>query len=252
MPLLIIAPLVAMSHYEHVLNGRFGRLLAPKAGGGFLDVFRAADFSKRATAIVDRWEQRTAPADALTCPQGGVAMLVAEARRLIALPLPTECTDTSTTEAERAFAGSLPGANVTTFCDGVTDLLYAARSRFASVKTGTVDVDEDDGTQNWDSTVGPPNATCSIWQKKGDGTYARCTLFDAKSDDAGAEAAYKNAVQNVRACVTSAWTFTESADDTQTIKRAFRGEASSKGRELHVDWFRYSSSGRSLVSITIE
>jgi hypothetical protein len=57
-PFAIVPALVAMSHYEHLLNRRLGRLFVPSAGMSFLDLYQASNWTVRATGLIALWEMR--------------------------------------------------------------------------------------------------------------------------------------------------------------------------------------------------
>jgi hypothetical protein len=192
LPPAVAAPLVAIAHYEHILNERFGRLVAPAAGKSFLDLYPASNWTARARAYVTLWENHcnTAAADQTTCRNGWRAA-IADVRRLLAIPMPAQCSDTNTPAAENAPA---------TFENGLEQLVAAAPDQFVSIRGQAEPRDPDADASFYSLTVAVPGLRDCALMVDDDATRAptvTCSAYRG-SENAQANAAYRDLAAKVR------------------------------------------------------
>lgn len=201
----IVPPLVAMSHYERLLDGRLGRLFAPTLGMPSLELAPARDWSARASKLIERWERhcRTANPDPITCPPGW-EVFGTELRRLVGMPLPQRCDDESMPDYELQPAGSAKIRQVHDVeCSGLLELISAAPGDFAAVRAEQVDADDDD--QVWEANVGfPSSGACAVVKPANMRAFASCTVAK-KTDDKTASDAWIATDKKITACLGSNW-----------------------------------------------
>jgi len=255
MPLFAIPPLIAMSHYERILNRRLGRMYAADTGLPFLDVYEASNWNGRAQALVDLWQAHCSKIskNETTCRDGWKDS-VREARKIIALPLPGICVDQPNAGMmENAPVGPSTIARLTqsgALCKGITEMLAAALSQFDAIR-GEPEEDVDD-SKVWKSVVGLADAAdCSVWRTIRGRNYVRCKVA-RESEPAKTSKLYSATASQIKECVGPRWVFTEDESGKHVHTRTLRGVAASTSHELTLRQNCYPSSGGCDLHLMIE
>jgi hypothetical protein len=254
LPVLMVPPLVGMSHYEHILNSRLGRLVDARTGAPFLDRFPASNWTVRADRLVSEWEKHcSAVGEDTTVCRPGWKVAVADARRLLALKLPSQCIDTASsvsTELQPVGPSKVTKQPLSSdpTCRGLETAILSASAAFEPIKGPLDDGDEDPKT--WKSTVTWGDAeACLVWKSTGEAPYWSCDLIGDRNP-AKVEAAFPGYVAKMKDCLASGWSFDESKTDSKAFIRMVKAMSATTSHVVRLR-MRRDSRGAS-VTLTVE
>lgn len=176
LPHFAIIPLVALAHYDSLLDERWGAYFFPQTGLTLKEAMPAADWISRATNLAGLWQSHCQAADGAQYRACGGTWqnVLRDAASYLKVGAPRSCHDTVSSRAdEMRPAGSMEQQ----FCADLKATIAQVPSGFAAIR-GPLDDTLDSGTKLYKSLRELPGVdSCSI--NIGRSTYASCDYPDS-------------------------------------------------------------------------
>jgi hypothetical protein len=222
-PNFVVVPLIALAHYDSLLDDRLGSFIYPAGGMTFREMFPAADWQARARQVAQWWTDKCSEPSQSNKPacKGSFQAVWADSKNYIELPMPHSCTDTDASRSsEMNPAGNMEGV----LCKEITTVISDAASDFKNT-LGPVDdpATPTDGGSWHSNRILPGAAGCTVFGRDANtGAFFRCD-YNTTSDMAENDKLYSNLVNEISACFpkwtkeTSQKTYPHSVESTADL-----------------------------------
>ena len=218
-PHFAIVPLVAMAHYDSLLDERWGDYFFPQTGLTLKEAAPATDWISRARSVARLWQTHCQAPDAAqyrAC-SGNWLNILRDATGFLELDTPRSCHDTSNSRTgETQAAGSMEQQ----FCADLKAIIGQIPSHFADIR-GSLDDTLDSGTKIYKSLHQLPGVdSCSIHVNRD--TQASCDYLDS-ADASEVRRQFESLRRQLAQCLTDYRQTTYGTAEEPSVKFAASG-----------------------------
>jgi hypothetical protein len=176
LPHFTIVPLVALAHYDSLLDERWGAYFFPRTGQTLKEAAPATEWISRARNVAKLWQTHCQAPDAAkyrAC-NGTWQHVLQDATGYLQLETPRSCHDTTNSRTvENQAAGSMEQK----FCADLKAIIAQIPSNFAGIR-GALDDTLDSGTKVYKSLRQLPGVdSCSVNARRD--TYVSCDYLES-------------------------------------------------------------------------